>query len=243
MTHADKTEFPRREIELRDQQAQLQNGVLQLNSKLWNYIGVNPLSPDDRIWPTTDMTVTVESIDMELAVQIGLANRPELLLYRRARCATKQQLNSARIALAGVSPLLGLAPQPAKCDGPFGILEALKVACREERELAERQAQINRLGWQRDQEVAAEIRQNVATVELRLRQVALAKQSLAEWHARNDELQGRRQSGGATFAEVIGGRLALIQAESDLIEKIAAWKIAIVRLKQSQGLLVGECCH
>jgi len=243
MTRADKTEFPRREIELRDQQAQLQNGVLQLNSRLWHSIGIRPNSPDDRIWPTTDMTVTVEPIDVDEAVQIGLASRPELGLLRRARCATTEQLNSARVALSQVSPLLGLAPQPAKCDGPFGILEALKVKARAERELAERQQQLNRLAWQREQEVAAEIRQNVATVELRLRQVALAKESLAQWRSRTEELQGRSQTGGATFAEVIGGRLATAQAESDLIEQIAAWKIAQARLKQSQGLLVMECCH
>src|SRR4029078_2636597 len=91
MMRADKTEFPRREIELRDQQAQLQNGVLQLNSRLWQFICIRPHSPDDRMWPTTDMTVTVEAIDVELAVQIGMANRPELGLLRRARCATKEQ--------------------------------------------------------------------------------------------------------------------------------------------------------
>ncbi|HEY2839362.1 MAG TPA: hypothetical protein VGJ26_09445, partial [Pirellulales bacterium] len=243
ITRADKTEFPRREIELRDQQAQLQNGVTQLNSRLWNFIGVTPQYLDDRIWPTTDMTVTVEPIDVELAVQIGLATRPELGLLRRARSASGQQLASARVALSQVSPLLGLAPQPAKCDGPFGILEALKSACNDKRELAERQQQLNRLAWQREQEVATEIRQNVATVELRLRQVALAKEAVAQWRSRGEELQGRSQTGGATYAEVIGGRLSLIQAESDLIEQIAAWKIAQARLKQSQGLLIAECCQ
>lgn len=243
MMRADKTEFPRREIELRDQQAQLQNGVLQLNSKLWHSIGVTPASPDDRIWPTTDMTVTVEPIDVEMAVQIGMGTRPELGLLRRAQYATRKQLNSARIALSQASPLLGLAPQPAKCDGLFGILEALKTICRDDREHAERQQQLARLAWQREQEVASEIRQNVATVELRLRQVALAKEALAQWQVRVEDLQGRSQTGGASYAEVIGGQLALIQAESDLVEKIAAWKIAIIRLKQSQGLLVAECCH
>jgi len=243
MTKADRTEFPRREIELRDQQAQLQNGVAQLNTRLWNFIGVRPSTPDDRIWPTTDMTVTVEPIDMETAVQIGLSTRPELGLLRRARCASASQLAGARTALAGVSPLLGLAPQPAKCDGPFGILEALKMACKDDRELDERRQQLNRLAWQREMEIAAEIRQNVATVELRLRQVALAKESLGQWRNRNEELKGRSQTGGASYAEVIGSQLTLDQAESDLIERIAAWKIAQARLKQSQGLLIAECGH
>jgi hypothetical protein len=240
---AEDDRFLRREIELRDQQAQLGGAISQLNAQLWQLIGLEPMPPQERIWPTERMEVVVERIDVDEAVQNGLAMRPELSMLRRLRrTLDEDSLPAARAALAQVSPLLGLAPQSSGCGGLLGLVGALRKLHTAERELPERRRQLNQYAHDRELEVAAEIRLAAETVELRLRQIAIAKESLDHLTARRGDAEARAKSSGATFADLTAAHLAVIQAEGDVIEKVAAWKIAQARLKQSQGLLVAECC-
>ncbi|HEY1598319.1 MAG TPA: hypothetical protein VGG64_01865 [Pirellulales bacterium] len=240
---AEDDRFLRREIELRDQQAQLGGAISQLNAQLWQLIGLEPTPPQERIWPTERLEVVVERIDVDEAVQNGLAMRPELSMLRRLRrTLDEDSLPAARAALAQVSPLLGLAPQSSGCGGLLGLVGALRKLHTAERELPERRRQLNQYAHDRELEVAAEIRLAAETVELRLRQIAIAKESLDHLTARRGDAEARAKSSGATFADLTAAHLAVIQAEGDVIEKVAAWKIAQARLKQSQGLLVAECC-
>ena len=144
--------------------------------------------------------------------------------------------------LSQVSPLLGLAPQSSGDKGILGICSALKKLHAAERELPERRRQLNQYTTEREQEVAVEIRQAAETVELRLRQIALAKESLRGLSSRLADAESRSTTGRATFADVSLARLAAIEADEALLDEIVAWKIAQARLKQSQGLLVAECC-
>ncbi len=243
MVRADKSDFPRREIELRGQQAQLQDSIVQLNAQLWQRIGIAPASPDERIWPATDLTVVVEPLDVEAAVQLGLATRAELGALRRVcYCLDKDSLAAARAAMSQVNPLLGMAPAPTECHGIGGLWEKLKGCLATDRELDQRRNQVCQYARVRESEVAVEIRQAAATVELRLREVALAKETLGQWTGRLDEVQTRTGTGGATFADVAATRLALSKAQADVVAQIVDWKIAQARLKQAQGLLVSECC-
>lgn len=240
---ADDTEFARRDITLRDQQAQLQNAVSRLNGQLWQMLGITPETPHERIWPTTDLTATVEPTDIEAAVQFGLATRPELGLLRRLRGSLDaDSLPSARAALSQANPLLGLQPPSPTCDGVLGLCGAIKKIRAAQCELPQRQRQLAQYTRDREQEIAVEIRQAAETVELRLRQIALANEAHNQWQTRAHEVTGRANTGGATFGDVAAARLSLIQAEGDLLDAIVAWKIAQARLKQSQGLLVLECC-
>ena len=77
--------FARREITLRDQQAQVLAGISRLNAQLWQLIGLVPVAPQERLLPTTDLTVVVEPVDIEAAVSLGLGMRPELGMLRRVR--------------------------------------------------------------------------------------------------------------------------------------------------------------
>jgi hypothetical protein len=239
----DENLFLRRETELRDQQAQAQGAVSQLNAQLWQLIGLEPTVPNERIWPTADLAVAVERQDIEAAVQYGLGMRPELNMLRRLRRnLDEESLPAARAALAQVNPLLGLEPQPSGASGLLGMVGAMKKIRAAEQELPERRRQLNEYARKREQEVAVEVRQATETVELRLRQIALAKESLEQATGRRADVETRATTGGATFADVTAARLALIEAEEALLDKVVAWKIAQARLKQAQGLLVAECC-
>ena len=50
-----------------------------------------------------------------------------------------------------------------------------------------------------------------------------------------------RAADGVTAFEVRKAKIELFSAESDLVSKAAAWRIAQVELKESQGLLAKEC--
>jgi len=230
----------RNEIELRDQQAQVIGGVTQLNMHLWELIGLVPTMPYERLWPQADLDVQVAPQDIEAAVQYGLATRPELgMLRRMQRSLDVDSLGSARAALSQLSPLLGLAPQSHECDGLFSSLKKLHEA---REELPARRRQINQYAVQREREVAVEIRQAAEMVDVRLRQVALAKENRDLLLRRRSDAETRAQTGGANFADVTAARIAVWQAEGDLLEKVVNWRIALVKLAQAQGILVAECC-
>ncbi|HEY4313561.1 MAG TPA: hypothetical protein VGN12_29180 [Pirellulales bacterium] len=239
----DENQFARREIELRDQQVQVEGAVTQFDMQLWQQIGLRPTAPYERLWPTDDLTALVEPQDIEAAVQFGLATRPELGMLRRLRRnLDEDSLASSRAALSQISPLLGLAPQSSGCDGIFGLLGALRKAHEAKRELPERRRQINQYTNNREQEIAVEIREAAEMVDVRVRQIALAKESRDQLAQRRADVEGRAGAGGATFADSSAARLALLQADGDLLEKVVNWKLALVKLAQAQGVLVAECC-
>ncbi|HVU90174.1 MAG TPA: TolC family protein [Pirellulales bacterium] len=240
---ADQDQFARREFELRDQQVQVEGAVTQLDMELWQQIGMRPSVPYERLWPTDPLTVVVEPQDIEAEVQLGLATRPEGGMLRRLRRSLDgDSLGSVRAALSQVSPLLGLAPPSSDCDGLFGLLGALRKLHEAQRELPERRRQLNQYAQNREQEIAVEIREAAEMVDVRLRQVALAKENLDQLARRSADTEARAKTGGLNFADVSTARLATLQAEGDLLEKVVHWKIAQVRLAQAQGALVAECC-
>ncbi len=172
----DENQFATREIELRDQQVQVEGAVTQLDMQLWQQIGLRPTAPYERIWPTDDLTPTVQPQDIDTAVEFGLANRPELGMLRRLRRNLNEEtLGSARAALSQINPLLGLAPQSSDCGGLFGLLGALRKLHEAERELPERRRQLNQYAANREQEFTVEIREAAEMVDVRMRQIALAK--------------------------------------------------------------------
>jgi outer membrane protein TolC len=239
----DENQFARREIELRDQQVQVEGAVTQLDMQLWQLIGLTPAAPYERLWPTADLAVMVEPQDIEAAVQYGLVTRPELGMLRRLRRNLDDgSIATARAALSQISPLLGLAPQSSSGGGLFGLCEKLRKLHEAEQEFPARRRQINQYAAQREQEVAVEIRTAAETVQTKLRQIALAKETREQLSRRQADVEARSKTGGATFADTSAARLALLQAEGDLLEKVVNWKIALARLSQAQGVLVTECC-
>ena len=139
-----------------------------------------------------------------------------------------------------MNPLLGMGPQTSGSGGLLGVLGA-EEAAPAEGELPARQRQLNEHAHDREQQVAIEVRGAAETVELRLRQIALAKQSLEQAQTRCRDTESRSSTGTATFADVTATRLAAIEAEQDLLKHVVGWKIALARLKQAQGILVAEC--
>lgn len=240
----DETQFQRERIALVDQRVQLDAGIERLNMQLWRALGMDRPGPAARIWPATELSVDVRPVDVEDAVQDALALRPELTMLRRLRSTLDTgSLAGARQALSQVNALLGSQAEIPCVFSPLGLRTALVKRKIAKSELTQRRQQLAIYQRQREQQVADQVRDAAATVETRLRQIALAKETAERWDARVAELQDRSTTGGASFADVAAARLSRQKAQSDLTGQVAGWKIALVRLKEAQGLLVAECPH
>ena len=231
----DPSAWVRQRIEMLDQRAQLRLGVRQLNEQLSVLLRLDPVVVT-RIWPAADLGVTGDPINMEQAVLIGLETRADLCLIRVLHDRLDANtVPAARQGLQLSDAALGL-PAPAS----FLLRRMLHgdtSAC----EADARRTQLTELLADREQAAAAEIRQAVYTVETRLQQIALARETLSSWRQRSDELRQRRAVGTATPFELSTADLEAVRAENNVLHQVVAWRIAIAKLKESQGLLAGEC--
>ncbi|MGD9646831.1 MAG: TolC family protein [Pirellulales bacterium] len=214
----------------------------QLNAQLRRQLGFRQDSYPFRFWPVVELRVTAEPLDVEALVANGLAMRPELNAIRVVGSnLDRSTLPAVRDFLKTVSPLMGNdAP-----DGPCKMLSKLYALCSGAigDELAERRAQIMRHLAEREQAVAEEIRQAVILVEARLRQVALAKEKLEEASETVRQTRSQHEHAEATYFDVLRAVLVEQQSRADLISAVVGWEIAMVKVREAQGLLVYECCN
>jgi hypothetical protein len=232
----DLDELRTRRIELLDKKAEARLAVQRLNSGLRAMLGV---SPEDvrRFWPTEQLTVSADQIDVDAAVAEGLATRADLALLRMLTTTLSEE----------TLPMVQSALQQAGLAGSgatrrlWAPLARLLGSARQSMELATRSQQLRQMTIDGERAAAEEIRSAAQTVEIRLEQVALAKETLDSQRRRLDALLKKRELGSATPVDVLMQRMTIIEAENDLVRRVVAWEIATVKLKQAQGTLVVEC--
>ena len=111
-------------------------------------------------------------------------------------------------------------------------------------EVDNRRHQLDDLLARRELAAAEEIRQAVFTVDIRLQQVAVANRQVDYFR---DQLQvqrllRKRPGSKVTALDIAAADLKLLDAQRELVHRIMAWRIAQVKVKEAQGLLVFECC-
>jgi len=239
----DDGEITRQRLELVQKRVALELQTNQLNIQLVRLLGLPATDPSLRFWPTTDWKVVVEPIDMATAVAVGLATRPEIrLLESLPPDLNKKTVSVVKVLLAGGSGgLLGSDVKASSLISIFGIREMLSKACDNKKELPVRQRQLAEYTEQRRQEVTSEVQLAVLTIETRLCEIAVVKKTSQAWEYRNDQLKKLQRIEKATFADLWGAKLKQLQAESDEIGRVVAWKIALAKLKEAQGKLIEEC--
>lgn len=232
---ADQSSLARKRLELLDQRAQLDLADAQLSEQLRGLIGMQPGEPT-RLEPQPDLKVTLEVIDADAAVSIGLAARADLaglrLLIGELDART---LPAARRGLSQADPALGISALA------LGALHKLLHVDTAPSELQIRCAQLAELLESRELQAASEIRLAVFTIEARLMQVAIAGEMLTSWQSRLGDLKALREVGSATPLEIQQAELEVAAAESALLKQAIAWRLAQVKLKEAQGLLAPEC--
>jgi hypothetical protein len=239
----DDSEIWRQWLDLTQKQVALELQTNQLNIQLVRLLGLPATDPSLRFWPTTDWKVVVEPIDMATAVAVGLATRPEIrMLESLPADLNKKTVSVVKVLLAGGSGgVLGSDVKATSLISIFGIREMLSKACDNKKELPVRQRQLAEYTEQRRQDVTSEIQVAVLTVETRLRETAVVKKTSKAWENRNHQLEKQQLIEKSTFADVWGAKLKKLQAESDEIGRVVAWKIALAKLKEAQGKLIEEC--
>lgn len=238
----DDSELDRQRLEILDKQIALASQIDQLNAELVQLMGLATDDPHPRIWPTTDWTVIVAPIDLDAAVSEGLALRPELGLLNTLRRALRSEtLDVTRGVLGGASGLLGTQTKFTGLLSLLGVREFIGKRRANRLELPERRRQLDNYSRQRRNEIRSEIQQAALEVEARLRRAAVAKAEVDSWRRRLDALAQKTRIDEASFIDLTRARLERLQAESNEIAQIAAWRIALVKLKEAQGRLVAEC--
>ena len=219
----------------------LELAIDRLNGAIKLQLRLAPRGADWRVWPADSWEVVDDRGNIPAAVALGLASRGDLrMLTLLTRQSTPGSLAAAKLVLTSTNALLG-----ADCESPghplFVLIHALMGRDPNEDDYASIARQIDAFRDDRERTVAEEIRQAAVTVQVRLRQVAVAQDRLGGTEARVRDETEREARGIGSSTAVANARLKLLTAEANRVEAVMAWKIARVKLKEAQGLLADEC--
>ncbi|HTU91437.1 MAG TPA: hypothetical protein VMF69_15250, partial [Gemmataceae bacterium] len=244
-------EYQRQIVDLKLQSAQNQLTIEQLNRKLRLALGYSS-AHTWRIWPNTGTPAAETPVppapDVEAAVQLGLQQRPQLLLLRSMIANLDgDTLGSARVFLQTLNPLLAMSSPGSSCKLLKIIGKILHIEPGQQEELERVRRQLNDYLGERERTVEAEIREAVYEIGARRDAIELARRAAGSWQERIRNLKKQQ-------AEGLEGELGLASAYQEwhrarggVVKEFIGWKIAAVKLKQAQGVLPAECgyaeCH
>ena len=220
-------------LELLHRQAEVQGTIDRLNSQLADALGVE-LPPNSRYWPEVDLLVDPELPVVEEAVYTAFGNRADLAALRIAAQADgREAIAAARLLLQPLG--VGLATS-----GSSHCLAKLMALCSHHNESDVRSDQLNQAYQDHRRTVEHEVRQAINLQTMRLTQLALSRdrQHVAQVLLKSTERQ--QEMTVAPFG-VRKSRLDGLAADQDLLHDVIEWKIAVVRLREAQGLLAIEC--
>lgn len=231
--------------QLRDQLAQLELGICLLNIELKRRLGwpAEPLT--EHFWPVDDFTVSDENLPPEQAAALALVDRPELRAWRLAleslTVQTAQQwreLWDASASLRSADELRRGGDRGARPGGGFlGVCLRRKSSPPDLSTLVQRwREQVRLVLEQRERAVADQARSAALLLAEQTRRLATARQRLLLWDQRLEQATRRREAGQPN-AEISEAqvRWQRLLAEMDLIEQVAAWHQARVRLRAALG--------
>ncbi|MCS7306687.1 MAG: hypothetical protein NZ602_16460 [Thermoguttaceae bacterium] len=221
-------------------QAELNQKIEDLNSQLRAMLGAD-LGECGRIWPTVTIWVKPETLDVETAVQQGLDQRAELRALRRLlRGIDANDLSAVRRALEQWHPALGATPSR------FPAVAQWLGTAPQHMEAATRQLQIRFLLAYREKEVEEQIRQKARQLQTALAELIQAQaryqaavrvsgQKIPAGHALSPTLSSQPQT-----PSPISLQLAIYEAQTALVSRVVAWRIAEVRLMEAMGILARQ---
>jgi hypothetical protein len=235
-------EYQRQVVELQLEQARNQLTIEQLNSKLRLAMGYEATHAW-RFLPDAGVPLGAETVpDVEAAVQLGLAQRPQLLLLRSMIAhLDRDTLGSARSLLQSISPLLAMSSPGPSCKFVALLGKILHIQPGQEDEVENVRAQLRDYLHERERTVTAEIREAAYEVRARREAIILAREASNSWQKRIRNLKTRQSEKMPVFAELAKAYQDSFKARGEVVKEFLSWKIAVVKLKQAQGILPAEC--
>lgn len=227
---ADAVTLRTRQLTLDADRDRLQAGIRRLNTELKPLLGLE--ATPGNLLPTDALVVPGEPLDVDRAVAVGLAGRPDLNAVRALLCGLDGCTAAvARAALASLVPGLPGGPDA----GPFGPL--LAALDRDATDAV--RAQLRLLLTQRERAAATAIRSAADDWDAKRAQVGFAKRRAAAEEARVTEFETRARLGQSVDADRRRARLAKLEADADVTRAAVAWKLADVALRREIGILCG----
>lgn len=241
-------EYQRQIVDVQLQQGQNQLTIEQLNSKLRLAMGYD-FKQAWRIWPDPGMPLGTPSAapaplapDVEAAVQLGLHQRPQLLLLRyMIDNLDHDTLGSARVLLQTMNPLLAMSSPGSSCKLLTILAKILHIQPSQADELERVRAQLCDYLHERERTVEAEVRAAVYEIGARRETILRARQAADSWQQRIDDLEKQQAEGLKGPLNLTTAYLQWYKARGEVVNEFLRWKIAIVKLKQAQGILPAEC--
>jgi hypothetical protein len=233
----ERQAMERQRLDLIDKRAQLAILRQQLTSGLRVLLNCPRESTvADAYWPDIPWDLKPVTVDVEAEIAAGLAERKDLRGLRLVLCRLNvDTLPVARALLQVADTSLGAASRP-----PIS-LHPLRCRGFECEELDVRREQLERLLATAEEAAIAEIESAALQLQTEYRRAVLSGQQLALRRARLDELIKKRDVKRTLWVEITQARLAVLAAESDLVERIVAVRLAEVHLRKAQGALATEC--
>ncbi|MFO0849652.1 MAG: hypothetical protein U0871_14020 [Gemmataceae bacterium] len=223
----------RQQVETRAEAARLRQGGRRLNAELKALIGTGgePAS----LLPTDHIRVPSDSFDVEKAVQLGLASRPDLRLLRDLDAGLNARtVDAVRQAVIGLVPALKAVTTAARVLAP-GLLPHLA-----EPKVESTHRMLRELLAERTAEAEKDIRTAADEWASQQELVGVARRRQAVEAARVHELAARRKSGAAVEAEYRRAKLDALKADAEVIREAVKWKLADVKVRQAMGILCGD---
>ena len=224
----------RQQIETRADYAKLRQGARRLNAELKALMGMG--GEPAALLPTDHIRVPADTLDVEKAVQLGLASRPDLRLLRDLDAdLSYKTVDAVRQAVIGLMPALKAVTTAARVLTP-GLVPHLA-----EPKVANTRRMIRELLTERTAEADKDIRSAADEWTSQQELVGIARRRQAVETARVDELAVRRKSGAAVEAEYRRAKLDALKADADVIREAVKWKLADVKVRQAMGVLCDGC--
>jgi len=231
-------ELRQQPFDLQSRLVALDQAIVRLSNELKDLLSLGPQGEPWLIWPLVEVRVDTHPIDVEAAVQIGLARRPEVGLLRRLdSMQSSDTLRALQPALSMVNPLLGM-----NCGSSALSRRTMPLFLCSRGDESEDLASLRNL-WDiyrqaREQEIAKETRSAALEVQATLEQIIVANGRLRHWETRIGQIKAREAGGVMSPLEQTQAELRRLDALAALWKSIADWQLAVAHLRREQFTLM-----
>jgi hypothetical protein len=235
-------ERQRSQLESQLEQAELGSRVMDLDLK--RRLG-RPYEPaGERLWPVGQFPIDPVPLDVDGAVKIALADRPELRGLRALHAnLTPDTLPDIRDFLRSGSPFLGQGPLQLQLPWLLRCLLRMPSGPTAETyaEVAVRKKQLQQTIDERERAIADETRAAALSLNAQRVRAILARDRFLSWGKRLEEARSKAAAAqpGAEFL-LPQVELEWLKAHGDLIAEVAVWHQLRIKLRTAQGRLVWE---
>jgi hypothetical protein len=228
----DVNALKRQILEVESQAAKLDAAATALNASL---VGRLELDASWPIWPADPLRIAPQEPDLAAAISTARQCRPDLNLLRALITDADRGGELANGVLNGINPLLGTT---AAIHPLFALLSSVKHD--PTRLEAGTRRQLLGALESRERQAEAEVRAAVASLRGARASSAAKAAEVRNLRARVAELEKREAAGQQVTLELATARLDLLKVRGELIQAVADWHVADVKLRQAMGLLVRQ---